>query len=86
MATVAEAESNSMKKKSGFTVSDGELVLHLELAEEGGYLVTSPFEPELITEAESLEDAFAMARDAIKALRVSRAKLHRKLKLAKDAP
>ncbi len=71
-----------MKKKTDFTVSDGDLVLHLEIAEEGGYIVTSPFEPELITEAESLEDAFDMARDAIKALRASRAKLHRKLALA----
>jgi predicted RNase H-like HicB family nuclease len=35
----------------------------------------------MITEAESLEEAFAMARDAIKALRTSRAKLRRKLAL-----
>lgn len=68
-----------MKKTNTFTVSNGGLVLHLEPAEEGGYLVTSPFEPELITEAESLEEAVAMAQDAIKALRASRAKLHRKL-------
>ena len=74
-----------MRKRSSFTVSDGDLVLHLEPAEEGGYVVTSPFEPELITEAESLEDAFAMAKDAIKALRASRAKLHRKLALSKGA-
>ncbi len=75
-----------MKKKNHFTVSDGELVLHLECADEGGYIVTSSFEPELITEAETLEEAFAMARDAIKALRASRAKLHRKLALAKEVP
>ncbi len=73
------------EKKSEFTVSDGDWVLHLELADEGGYVVTAPFEPELITEAESLEEAFAMARDAIKALRASRTKLHRKLALAKGA-
>ena len=72
-----------MKKRNGFTVSDGDLVLRLEIADEDGYIVTSPFEPELITEAESLEEAFEMARDAIKALRASRAKLHRKLVLAK---
>ena len=54
-----------MRKKDRFTVSDGELVLLLEPAEEGGYLVTSTFEPELITEADSLEEAFAMARDTI---------------------
>lgn len=68
-----------MKKSSTFTVSNGELVLQLEPAEEGGYIVTSAFEPELITEAESLEEAFVMAKDAIKALRASRAKLHRRL-------
>ena len=75
-----------MKKRAKFTVSDGELVLSLESAEEGGYVITSPFEPELITEAETLEDAFEMARDAIKALRDSRAKLHRKLAIAKGVP
>jgi hypothetical protein len=32
-----------------YTVSDGKLVLTLEPAEEGGYLVTSPLDPELIT-------------------------------------
>jgi predicted RNase H-like HicB family nuclease len=74
-----------MKKRRSFTVSDGELVLRLESAEEGGYIVTSDFEPELITEAESLEDAFAMARDAIKALHASRIKLHRKMAMAKGA-
>ncbi len=74
-----------MKKRITFTVSDGELVLNLEPAEEGGYIVTSTFEPELITEAETLEDAFDMARDAIKALRASRGKLHRKLAVANDA-
>jgi hypothetical protein len=31
-----------------------------------GFVVTSPFERELITEAESLDDEFEMARDAIK--------------------
>lgn len=74
-----------MKKNSGYTVSNGELVLQLEPAEEGGYVVTSAFEPELITEAESLEEAFAMAKDAIKALRASRAKLHRKLAITNSA-
>jgi predicted RNase H-like HicB family nuclease len=75
-----------MRKRTSFTVSDGELVLKLEPAEEGGYIVTSEFDPELITEADTLEEAFDMARDALKALRASRAKLHRKLALAKGAP
>jgi len=62
-----------------YTVSDGKLVLQLEEAEEGGYVVTSPLDPELITQAETIEEAFANARDAAKALKQSRAKLMRKL-------
>ncbi len=65
--------------KRSFTVSDGKLVLKLEPAEEGGYIVTSDLDPELITEAETLEEAFVNARDALHALRQSRAKLLRKL-------
>ena len=37
-----------------YTVSDGEMVLTLEPAEEGGYIVTSLIDPELVTEVESL--------------------------------
>ncbi len=42
-----------------YTVSDGKLVLKLETAAEGGCVVTSPLDPELITEAETIEEAFA---------------------------
>ena len=62
-----------------YTVSDGKMVLNLELAVEGGYVVTSPLDPELITEAESIEEAFENARDASQALKQSRVKLHRRL-------
>ena len=62
-----------------YTVSDGKLVLNLEPAEEGGYVVTSPLDPTLITEAETLEEAFANARDAAQALKRSRVKLLRRL-------
>ena len=61
-----------------YTVSDGKLVLSLEEAEEGGYIVTSPFNPELITQAETIQEAFANARDAAKALKQSRARLMRR--------
>ncbi len=67
-----------MKKIKRFTVSDGKLVLFLEPADEGGYLVTSPLDPELITEAESVEEAFEMARDAAAELRKTRARLSRR--------
>ena len=62
-----------------YTVSDGKLVLTLTPAAEGGFVVTSPLEPELVTEADTMEEAFAMARDAVQSLRASRAKLIRKL-------
>jgi antitoxin HicB len=62
-----------------YTVSDGKLVLSLEAAEEGGYVVSSPLDPELITQAETIEEAFANARDAAQALKQSRLKLLRRL-------
>ena len=64
-----------MRKLKAYTVSDGKLVLTLELAEEGGYVVTSPLDPELITEAETIEEAFSNARDAAASLKDSRRKL-----------
>jgi antitoxin HicB len=51
------------------------MVLSLEPAEEGGYIVTSPFDPALITEGESIEEAFANARDAATSLKESRSAL-----------
>jgi antitoxin HicB len=65
-----------------YTVSDGKLMLVLREAEEGGYIVSSPLDPELITEAETVEEAFENARDALKALAQSRVKLMRKLAIA----
>lgn len=71
-----------MARKRRYTVSDGKLVLVLEEAEEGGYVVTSPLDPELITQAESVEEAFENARDAALALRRSRARLFKQLSVA----
>lgn len=62
-----------------YTVSDGKLVLTLTSAEEGGFVVTSPVEPDLITEAETIDEAFRMAYDAVRALRASRTKLLRQM-------
>lgn len=73
-----------MKARPRFTVSDGELVLVLEPAEEGGYLVESPLDPELVTQAETLEEAFENARDASLALRESRRKLQIQPKKASE--
>ena len=70
----APVDNSHMATRKTYNVSDGKLVLTLTEAEEGGYIVTSPMDPELITEAETIEEAFEMARDALKALRESRAK------------
>ena len=35
---------------------------------EGGYVVTSPLLPELVTEGDSLDDALANVRDALEAV------------------
>jgi antitoxin HicB len=75
-----------MPRNRAYTVSDGEIVLTLEPAKEGGYVVTSPLDPELITEAESLDEAFENARDAAKALMASRKKLAKQLANAERSP
>jgi antitoxin HicB len=62
-----------------YTVSDGRVVLTLQEAEEGGYVVTSPLDPQLITEAETVKEAFENARDALAALAASRRTLIKKL-------
>src|ERR1043165_4755121 len=79
---IVRAKSTMSKK---ITVSDGKLMLVLEPAEEGGYIVTSPLDPELITEAESVEEAFVMARDAMRGLAKMRAADRRKHRLAMSA-
>ena len=58
-----------------YQITDGDLLLTLEEAEEGGFIVTSPTEPRLITEAETVGEAFDNARDALEALGQSRVKL-----------
>ncbi len=68
-----------MKRAKKFTVSDGKTILCLEPADEGGYIVSSPLDPELVTEAESIEEAFVNADDAARALNQARAKLRRRL-------
>lgn len=63
------------KKAAKFTVSDGRMMLTLEAAEEGGYVVTSPLDPGLVTEAETIEEAFENAYDAAKELKKARSEL-----------
>jgi predicted RNase H-like HicB family nuclease len=66
-----------MPRKTTYEVSDGKLALTLTPAEEGGYVVTSRMPPDLVTEAETIPEAFEMARDALQALAASRRKLQK---------
>ena len=61
-----------------YTVSDGTLMLNLESADEGGYIVSSPLDPQLVTQAETIEEAFLMAYDAQKMLIEGRVDLARR--------
>lgn len=56
-----------------YTVTDGNMVLTLE--SDGGkwLVVTCPFDPELVTQARSIDEAFAMAYDAKRLLDECRA-------------
>jgi predicted RNase H-like HicB family nuclease len=70
-----------MSRKS-YTVSDGRLMLVLKEAAEGGYVVTSPLDPQLVTEADTIAKAFENARDAMLCLKRSRAKIFKRLQRA----
>ena len=62
-----------------YNVTDGKIILTLEEAEEGGFLVTSPIDPAVITQAETIAEAFENARDAMAVLKAARKDLRRKL-------
>ena len=64
-----------------YTVSDGKMMLVLEEAEEGGFVVTSPLDPGLVTQAETLQEAFQMAYDAAECLVIGRKSLAERLRL-----
>ncbi len=69
-----------MNMAKSYTVSDGKIVLTLTEAEEGGFIVTSPMDPAITTQAETVQEAFEMARDAIRTLKAGRAKLARDIR------
>ena len=56
-----------------YQVSDGKLVLTLQPDADGGFVVTSPTDPAMITQADTIDEAFKMARDAFAVLADSRA-------------
>lgn len=57
---MAKKPNAKTKKPIKYIVTDGELTLELEYDEEyGGYSVTSPFNPDITTQGETLEEVFA---------------------------
>src|SRR2546423_11640724 len=62
------------KMAKRYTVSEGKMTLKIQDADEGGFIVTSPFHRGLISPAETLAEAFEMARDALNALVEARRK------------
>ena len=69
-----------------YTVSDGRLVLTLQQDEGGWYVVTSPTDPAMITQARTIPEAFEMARDAFAELAASRADVRRWSKAERPKP
>ena len=63
--------------KKKYTVTDGKMLLTLQEDEGGWYMVTSPTDPAMITQARNIPEAFDMARDAFAGLAASRADLRR---------
>jgi len=63
-----------------YQISDGKLLLTLQPDPDGGFVVTSPTDPAMITQAASIPEAFSMARDAFAALAESRSDANRWVK------
>jgi predicted RNase H-like HicB family nuclease len=60
-----------------YQISDGKLLLTLEPDSDGWFVVTSPIDPAMITQARTIEEAFTQARDAFAALAESRTDANR---------
>jgi antitoxin HicB len=71
-ADLFPCENSFMARR--YTISNGKLVLTLEEADEGGFIVSSPLYPGLWTQADSVKEAFDNAQDALKSLLAARQK------------
>ena len=54
-----------MKREETVTIQEYSFTVLYEPAEEGGYVVTCPALPAVVTQGDTLEEARAMATDAI---------------------
>ena len=62
--TYAQRGEHILRRNSAVNVSRPYTVI-LEPAEEGGFIVRVPTLPEIVTEGDTVEEALAMAEDAI---------------------
>ncbi len=62
-----------------YTVSDGKLVLTIRESKDGGYVVSSPIDPELFTEGETLDEAIKNAHEVAFLLTAHRRDMAKKL-------
>lgn len=60
-----------MKKKAPVQVGDYSFTILIEPNDPDGYLVTCPALPGLVTQGDTLDEAFAMAKDAIEGYLIS---------------
>ncbi|MCC6451667.1 MAG: type II toxin-antitoxin system HicB family antitoxin [Acidobacteria bacterium] len=60
-----------MKKQAPVQVGEYSFTILVEANDPDGYLVTCPALPGLVTEGETLDEAFAMAKDAIEGYLIS---------------
>ena len=70
------------KKRTRYIVTDGKLVLTLDMEDDGGFVVTSPFDPRITTQADTVQEAFEMAYDVIALFEGSETRSKRKKKRA----
>lgn len=60
-----------MEKQAPIQVGDYSFTILLEPNDPDGYLVTCPALPGLVTQGDTLDEAFAMAKDAIEGYLIS---------------
>ncbi len=60
-----------MKKQAPIQVGDYSFTVLVEPNDPDGYLITCPALPGLVTQGDTLDDAFAMAKDAIEGYLIS---------------
>ncbi len=60
-----------MKKHAPIQIGEYSFTVLVEPNEPDGYLVTCPALPGIVTEGDTLDEAFAMARDAIEGYLIS---------------